>query len=54
LHCTVPVCREIVEAVTTVFPANRVAVRLTPNGGYNDMGSADNYETFTYIIKEVL
>ncbi|GMF36268.1 unnamed protein product [Phytophthora lilii] len=45
--------RELIEAVTTVYPAERVGVRLSPNGVYGGMGSEDNYETFTYVIKEL-
>lgn len=45
--------REIVEAVTKVFPAGRVAVRLSPNGVFNDMGSPDYRETFLYAAKEL-
>ncbi len=45
--------REIMDAVTQVFPANRVAVRLSPNGVFNDMGSPDYRETFTYVAKEL-
>jgi N-ethylmaleimide reductase len=41
--------QEVVEAVLSVWPSNRVAVRLTPNGNYNDMGSSDFRETFTYV-----
>jgi len=40
--------KEIVEAILTVWPASRVAVRLSPNGNFNDMGSPDFRETFTY------
>jgi len=39
--------KEIVEAILTVWPANRVAVRLSPNGNFNDMGAPDFRETFT-------
>lgn len=45
--------QEIVEAVITVFPANRVAVRLSPNGNFNDMGSPDYRETFTYAAQQL-
>ncbi len=45
--------REIVEAVLTVWPANRVAVRLSPNGVFNDMGSPDFRETFTYVASQL-
>ncbi len=45
--------RELVEAVTTVFPANRVAVRLSPNGVYNDMGSPDYREMFSFVARQL-
>ncbi|MDF5726772.1 MAG: alkene reductase [Rhizonema sp. PD38] len=45
--------KEIVEAITTVLPANRVGVRLSPNGNYNDMGSPDFRETFSYVAKQL-
>ncbi len=45
--------REIVEAVTSVFSANRVAVRLSPNGVYNDMGSPDYRETFSFAAQQL-
>jgi N-ethylmaleimide reductase len=45
--------KEVVEAVTSVIPANRVGVRLSPNGVYNDMGSPDFREQFTYIASQL-
>jgi N-ethylmaleimide reductase len=45
--------QEIVEAILTVFPANRVGVRLSPNGVYNDMGSPDYRETFLYVAQQL-
>nr|WP_199221041.1 alkene reductase [Coraliomargarita sinensis] len=39
---------EVVEAVVEVFPADRVGVRLSPNGSFNDMGSPDYREQYTY------
>ncbi len=45
--------KEVVEAVITVFPSRRVGVRLSPNGVYNDMGSADYRETFLYVAQEL-
>ena len=45
--------KEVVEAVITVFPSWRVGVRLSPNGVYNDMGSADYRETFLYVAQEL-
>lgn len=45
--------REILEAILTVWPASRIAVRLSPNGNYNDMGHADNHETFSYVVAQL-
>ncbi|MBW4617618.1 MAG: alkene reductase [Desmonostoc vinosum HA7617-LM4] len=45
--------KEIVEAILTVWPPHRVAVRLSPNGVYNDMGSEDYRETFLYVAGQL-
>lgn len=45
--------REVLSAVLEVWPANRVGVRLSPNGVFNDMGSPDFRETYLYAIKEL-
>jgi len=45
--------KEVVEAVTSEWPANRVAVRLSPNGVYNDMGSPDYREQFLYVAEQL-
>ncbi len=45
--------REIVRAVLQVWPSRRVGVRLSPNGGFNDMGSADFRETFLYAAEQL-
>ncbi len=45
--------REVTEAILTVFPADRVGVRLSPNGVFNDMGSADYREAFTYFAQQL-
>ena len=45
--------KEVVESVQTVFPANRIGVRLSPNGVFNDMGSADYREQFTYAAEQL-
>ncbi len=39
--------REVVEATAEVWPQRRIAVRLSPNGSFNDMGSPDYREQFT-------
>ncbi len=44
---------EVVTAVCEVWPANRVAVRLSPNGVFNDMGSPDFREQFTYVARQL-
>lgn len=44
---------EVVAAVSSVFPANRVAVRLAPNGSFNDMGSKDYREQFRYVASQL-
>lgn len=44
---------EVVEAVTKVFSAGRVGVRLSPNGVFNGMGSEDFRETFLYVAGQL-
>jgi len=44
---------EVVAAVCEVFPANRVGVRLSPNGAFNDMGSTDYREQYTYAASQL-
>ncbi len=45
--------KDVVEAVSSVWPANRVGVRLSPNGVYNDTGSPDFREQFTYVAAQL-
>ncbi len=45
--------KEIVEAIVSIWPANRVGVRLSPNGVFNDMGSPDYLEQFTYVATQL-
>ena len=45
--------QEVVESVTSVWPAHRVGVRLSPNGVFNDMGSPDYREQFTYVAQQL-
>jgi len=44
---------EVTTAVVSVWGANRVAVRLAPNGVYNDMGSPDFREQFSYTARRL-
>jgi N-ethylmaleimide reductase len=45
--------KEVVEAITSVWPADRVGVRLSPNGMFNDMGSPDYREQFTFVAGQL-
>ncbi|MFT4649447.1 MAG: N-ethylmaleimide reductase [Glaciecola sp.] len=45
--------REIIAGISEVFPSNRIGVRLSPNGVYNDMGSKDFRETVLYAASEM-
>jgi len=44
---------EVMDAVLEVWPANRVGVRLAPNGSFNDMGSPDFREQFSHTAIEL-
>jgi N-ethylmaleimide reductase len=44
---------QVLKAVLEVFPSDRVAVRLSPNGVFNDMGSPDYRELFDYVITQL-
>lgn len=43
--------KEVLENVLKVLPADRVGVRLAPNGIFNDMGSPDYRESFLQYAK---
>ncbi|MDH3637530.1 MAG: alkene reductase [Gammaproteobacteria bacterium] len=45
--------REVLEAVLEVWPPERVGARISPNGVFNDMGSADFRETYLYAVGEI-
>lgn len=44
---------EVIAAVTSVYPASRVGVRLSPTGKFNDMGDSDTYNTFSQVIQSL-
>lgn len=44
---------EIVAAVCAVWPSQRVGVRLSPNGNFNDMGSPEYRKQFTYVAAQL-
>lgn len=45
--------KEVVEAVTSVWLAHRVGVHLSPNGAFNEMGSPDYREQFTFVASQL-
>ncbi|MEC8375554.1 MAG: alkene reductase, partial [Pseudomonadota bacterium] len=44
---------EVMDAVLSIWPAEQVGVRLSPNGVFNDMGADDYRETFTYVAQQL-
>jgi len=44
---------EVVAAILEIWPSQRVGIRLSPNGVFNDMGSMDFRETYIHTIKEL-
>merc|ERR1712176_1589564 len=49
------IVKEIFEAIVEsgAYPASRIGFRISPNGVFGDMGSADNKEMFTYVAQEM-
>lgn len=44
---------EIIDAVSSVLSPDRIGVRISPNGVFNDMGSADFREQFIYVASQL-
>ncbi len=44
---------EVVKAVAQVFPTERIGVRVSPNGVFNDMGSPDFREQYLYVASQL-
>jgi N-ethylmaleimide reductase len=44
---------EILQAVMEVVSVDQIGVRLAPNGVFNDMGSADFREQFTFVVEQL-
>jgi N-ethylmaleimide reductase len=44
---------EVCSACLEVWPSERVGVRLSPNGIFNDMGSSDFRETFLFVAEKL-
>ncbi|MEM6902146.1 MAG: alkene reductase [Pseudomonadota bacterium] len=45
--------KEVTEAVLEVWPADKVGLRLSPTGGFNDMADSDPAATFSTVVKEL-
>ena len=52
-RCRFPL--RIIDEISTVYGNDRVGIKLSPGGGYNDMGmnEEDTAETYGYLIKEL-
>ncbi|MFJ5162373.1 alkene reductase [Pantoea sp. NPDC088449] len=44
---------EVTEAVTAIWGADRVGVRLSPFGTYNDVGDSDPVALYSYVLPEL-
>jgi len=44
---------EVISAITEVWDSNRVGVRLSPGGTFNDMCDSRPQETFGYVVKQL-
>lgn len=44
---------EVVDAVTQVWNTNRVGVRLSPYGTFNDMSDSDPIKLFSYVLAQL-
>eukprot|EP00931_Biecheleriopsis_adriatica_P120802 TRINITY_DN958_c0_g1_i2.p1 TRINITY_DN958_c0_g1~~TRINITY_DN958_c0_g1_i2.p1 ORF type:complete len:387 (-),score=105.17 TRINITY_DN958_c0_g1_i2:240-1400(-) len=44
--------KEVLEKVCEIFP-NRVGVKISPDSGFNGMGSADNHEMFKHVAQRL-
>jgi N-ethylmaleimide reductase len=42
---------EVLDAVGDVFPYNRIGIRLSPLGTFNDMSDSDPVGTFCYVLR---
>jgi len=44
---------QVLEAVLTVWPADRVGLRISPCGVFNDMSDSDPRRTFGYFVEQL-
>lgn len=45
--------KEVLQAVFEIWSSEQVAVRISPNGVFNDMGNEDFRETYLYVAEEL-
>ena len=52
-RCRFPL--RVIDELSRVYGPDRVGIKLSPGGGYNDVGMTekDTHETFSYLIKEL-
>lgn len=46
-------CLQVMDALIGVYGANKVGIKLSPVGRYQDMYDTDPLETYTYVVKEL-
>ena len=44
---------EVIESITKVYPSDRIGVRLSPYGSFNDMADSDPVALFTALIQKL-
>lgn len=44
---------EVIDALTQVFPADRVGIKITPGGRYNDMFDSEPVKLHSHLLKEL-
>ncbi len=44
---------EVLEAILSVWPADRVGIRISPSGVFNDMSDSDPRRTFGYFVEQL-
>jgi len=44
---------EVLEAVLSVWPSDRVGIRISPSGVFNDMSDSDPRRTFFYFVEQL-
>ncbi|QWD99709.1 alkene reductase [Polynucleobacter sp. JS-Mosq-20-D10] len=44
---------EVIESITKVYPSDRIGVRLSPYGSFNDMADSDPVALFTAVIQKL-